>query len=136
MKLEPNGVEKWAKDFESNAKKNQELSHVQLSVFVNCTINQDRINEDPDILKELESGQSFATVIWKRLNATSDKVRITPSLAIILDSITTNFGVSTMLCAYLLYKAHEHHLTTITIEDFSRYIFPFGIPTEEDWENA
>lgn len=46
---------------------------------------------------------------------------------------TTNYGICTMICAYLQYQAYKRNLSNITLKDIYN-IFPNGLPSEETWK--
>lgn len=131
MKLEQTAVEEWAKEFE-RCKKRQ-LTKMEMNAIISATLNEELINKDKDVLDLLEGKpqSSIATVLYKRINSVCS-YKITPAVALLSEMIAKNFGQSTMLCAFMQYKAHQLGIKTINVEIFCRDIFPWGIPTDEE----
>lgn len=133
MKLEPTAVEEWAKEFE-RCKKRQ-LSNEEVSMVISASLNEEQINKDKEVLDLLEGKPqpSIATVLYKRIN-TLGSYKITPTVALLSEIVVKNFGDSTMLCAYMQYKAYQLGVKIINVEIFCRDIIPFGIPTNEEFQ--
>lgn len=100
---------------------------------MNALFGEDKLNEDKEVLELLEGkpNPSMATVVYKRVNAIHTYT-ITPTVALLSEIVVKSFGNSTMLCAYLQYKAHQLGVKTINAEVFCRDIFPWGVPTEDE----
>lgn len=107
------------------------LTDEQEKALIIATIDEDKINKIPGIEEELDNGGGFASVIWKRMKALGCK--ITPSSLFFLESITFNFGISTMLCAFLWYTAKKEGIEEITAIFIQDKVFPEGIPSNDDW---
>lgn len=133
MKLEPTAVEEWAKEFE-RCKKRQ-LTKEETSMVISATLNEELINKDQEVLDLLEGKPqaAMATVLYKRINSACS-YKITPTVALLSEIAVKNFGNSTMLCAYMQYKAHQLGVKIINVEIFCRDIIPFGIPTDEEFQ--
>lgn len=131
MKLEPTAVEEWAKEFECCNKR--KLTKEEFNMFMNAIFGEDKINKDKEVLDLLEGKPqaSMATVVYKRINARHTYV-ITPTVALLAEIVAKNFGASTMLCAYLQYKAHQLGVRTINTKVFCCDIFSLGIPTDDE----
>ena len=60
---------------------------------------------------------------------------VSPVLAAYLgDNILKNFGMSTMMANYLQWFCFKNKIKKLTIEDFAKKVFPFGVPKDEVWE--
>lgn len=131
MKLVENAVEKWAEEV-SNAKK-RELTKEEAELLVRAHLNEKFINSDKEAMELLEGGRCMASVFWKRMKLYSAKV--TPAVALVAEMfIGGNFGKSTMIAAYLTAIAKKQSLQEIDMSTFSIFAFPWGVPTEEEWQ--
>lgn len=131
MKLEPTAVEEWAKEFEHCKKRR--LTNEEVNVVINATLNEELINKDKEVLDLLEGKPqvAMATVVYKRINSACS-YKITPTVALLSEMVVKNFGSSTMLCAFMQYKAHQLGFKIIGVDIFCRDIIPFGVPTDEE----
>ena len=50
------------------------------------------------------------------------------------DNILKNFGMSTMMANYLQWFCFKNKIKKLTLEDFAKKVFPFGVPKDEVWE--
>lgn len=131
MKLTPTAVEEWAKEFE-RCKKRQ-LTKEEVNMVISATFNEEQINKDQEVLDLLEGKPqaAMATVLYKRINSICS-YKITPTVALLSEMVVKNFGSSTMLCAFMQYKAHQLGVKIIGVDIFCRDIIPWGIPTDEE----
>ena len=136
MKLQENAVELWGKEVET-AKK-QQLTKEQAVIFLRIMASPE-VNKSKELLEHLEgkdgSAPSMARVFWKRFKSMFPDIWIEPSVALLVESlIGGNFGKSTMIAAYMGYVAKRDGITEYNDTIFSRSVFPFGAPTEEEWQ--
>lgn len=126
-------IEEWAKKVEHSKK--QELSEVEAKDFMMIYLNAKKIDEDKSLIADLENKHyEVGSAFWlrvKRIHTYS----VTPSLALFLSlHILNNFGKSTMMAAYLQYIAWKRGIKTIGISEWAAWAFPWGLPTEDEWE--
>lgn len=129
MKLIPTAVEEWAKEFEHC--KHRELNDQEVSVLMNVVFHSKDIDNDKKLRTQIEQEpNTIAHIVYNRTK--SHSYNLTTSALILTELVVKNFGISTMLCAYMQYKAHKLGINTITAEIFCREIIPFGIPTDNE----
>lgn len=127
-------IEQWAQEVERCKKR--ELSTKEAIDFSGICMNEGAIDSNSeDFIKDLENKKlGLASAFWLRIKYLHT-YSITPSAAMFLVShVIKNFGISTMMAAYLQYIAHQHGIKRIGIKEFSMWAFPFGLPTNEEWE--
>lgn len=126
-------IEQWAQKVERCKK--QELSKEAAEHFIAISLNAKKIDEDQELIADLENKRfGVGSAFWlrvKRLHTYS----VTPSLALFLASaVLDDFGKSTMMAAYLQYIAWKRGIKTIGISEWAQWAFPWGLPTEDEWE--
>lgn len=132
--LSKNDVENWAKEVEKFPKR--KLTEEEVDGFLKFSMNEDRINEDKEIIRLLDEKEGgMASVIWLRIKH-CHTYSITPALAVYLGEIISNFGISTMMCNYLQYMAYKHKQKVIDFKTFGMKIFPMGFISDIDWQKA
>lgn len=55
-------------------------------------------------------------------------------LLFLASDVLDNFGKSTMMAAYLQYIAWKRGIKTIGINEWAQWAFPWGLPTEDEWQ--
>lgn len=132
MKFESTAVEEWAKEFERSKKR--PLSDDEVVMVIKATLSEKNIDTNKEVLELLENKNgkpSMATIVYQRVKGNHSFI-LTPTAALLSEIVANNFGSSTMLCAYMQYKAHQLNIQRIDVEVFSRNIISDGIPTEEE----
>lgn len=96
----------------------------------------EKLDKDKEIIKQLNSSntQSFATVFWRRIKSFGVSYTITPTVAVLAEIFLKNFGMSTMLVAYMQYISHKNKIKKFTHKEFCCYVIPWGLPNDEEWE--
>lgn len=124
-------VEDWAKLVK--ASKQEPLGRDEMEVLCKISLTEYEVNTDESLKNDLEKGKvGFASVFWSRTKALG--IEVSPSLAMIVGSYSRNFGVVTMIAAYLKWWCHENGKTSVSLMDWSMDIFPMGYPSEKTWE--
>lgn len=124
-------VEDWAKLVK--ASKQEPLGRDEMEVLCKISLTEYEVNTDESLKDDLEKGKvGFASVFWSRTKALG--IEVSPSLAMIVGSYSRNFGVVTMIVAYLKWWCHENGKTSVSLMDWSMDIFPMGYPSEKTWE--
>ena len=131
MEIKENSVELWCEEVKKRC--NTRITEENSKVLITCLLNKDKIDEDEEVMKLLEGGKSYASVLWKRIKYGAFTYTITPSAIMFLDEYLTDFGVTTMMSAFLQGMSHKLKAKEITIDTIARDIFPFGVPSEKDW---
>ncbi len=131
MKIEENSVELWSKEVKKRC--NNALSEELNKALITLLLNHKQIDEDEEVKNALENSQSYLSVLYKRITYGGFTYTVTPSGLLFLEAMTHNFGISTMLCAFLQYMSYNLGVKEITINILAKDIFPFGIPSENDW---
>ena len=92
-------------------------------------------DEDKELIADLENKRhGVGSAFWLRVKH-FHTYSVTPSLALFLASdVLDNFGKSTMMAAYLQYIAVKRGIKTIGISEWAQWAFPWGLPTEDEWE--
>jgi hypothetical protein len=127
-------IENWAKEVEKFPKR--KLTDEEVEGFLKYSMNEDRINEDKEIIRLLDEKKGgMASVIWLRIKH-CHTYSITPALAVYLAEIISSFGISTMMCNYLQYMAYKHKQKVIDFKTFGIKIFPMGFISDTDWQKA
>jgi hypothetical protein len=127
-------IENWAKEVEKFPKR--KLTDEEVEGFLKYSMNEDRINEDKEIIRLLDEKKGgMASVIWLRIKH-CHTYSITPALAVYLAEIISSFGISTMMCNYLQYMAYKHKQKVIDFKTFGIKIFPMGFISDTDWRKA
>lgn len=126
-------IEEWAKLVKSSKK--VELSDESTQKLISVILNRKEIDEDKEFIESLENKKlGIGSAFWLRVKH-CHTYTVTPSLVLYLisDGVLSNFGMSTMMANYLQYVCHEIGITKIGIEEFCRNVFPWGLPSEEEW---
>lgn len=127
-------VENWAKEVENYPRR--AFTEEEVGKLMHLLFNESILNKDEEVVRLLDEKQGgMASVIWLRINH-CHTYKISPTLAIYLGEIITNFGESTMMCNYLQYMAYKNHLKVITLREWGLKIFPNGYISEEGWKKA
>lgn len=129
MKRSPHAIEDWAKEVASIKK--EEITNDEMRMFITCYTREEDMNNDPELMKLLESNDNYASVLWNRLKLHT--VDVSPVVCLFLGYHITNFGISTMVANYLQYVAHKCRIKKIGMNDVGMKVFPHGFPTEEEW---
>lgn len=126
-------IEEWAKKVEHSKK--QKLSKEMLKNFIMVQLNAKKIDEDQELIADLENKRfGVGSAFWLRVKHLHT-YSVTPSLALFLAAeVLDNFGKSTMMAAYLQYIAVKRGIKTIGISEWAQWAFPWGLPTEDEWE--
>lgn len=125
-------IEEWAKKVEHSKK--QELSKEAAKHFIMMFLNAKKIDEDKELIADLENKRfGVGSAFWFRVKLLHT-YSVTPSLALFLASdVLDNFGKSTMIATYLQYIAVKRGIKTIGIIEWGKWVFPCGLPTEDEW---
>lgn len=126
-------IEEWAKKVEHFKK--QELSKEAAKNFMMVFLNAKKIDEDQELIADLENKRlGVGSAFWLRVKHLHT-YSVTPSLALFLAlDVLDNFGKSTMMAAYLQYISWKIGIKTIGIRAWAAWAFPWGLPTEDEWE--
>lgn len=98
-------------------------------------MSQKDLDEDKELIEILDQKKGgYSSVLWLRVKY-RHTFSITPSLCVYLgENIIKNFGMSTMIANYLQYIAKERGIKKIGFDEWSRFVFPMGHPTDKSWE--
>ena len=126
-------IEQWAQEVKRCKK--SELSKKAAEHFMTVCLNEKKMNVDKELIADLEDKRfGVGSAFWLRVKHLHT-YSITPSLALFLASdVLDNFGKSTMMAAYLQYIAWKRGIKTIGIQEWAKWAFPLGLPTDEEWE--
>lgn len=130
MKRSSHAIEDWAKEVEKA--EFREMTEHEAKMFLTCFMNENRMKDDQDLMKILESKDNYASVLWNRLKLHT--VEVSPVACIFLESLIFNFGISTMIANYLQYVAHKHQIKKIGMNEIGMNVFPNGSPTDKAWK--
>lgn len=131
MKRSPHAIEDWCKNVDQAEKR--EMTKDESRIFISCFMHEKKMEQDPELMKILESKDNYASVLWNRLKLHT--VEVSPVVCMFLGFHITNFGTSTMIANYLQYVAHRHGIKKIGMNDVGMKVFPHGFPTEETWRD-
>lgn len=134
MERTENAVELWAEEF--SKKPIRPLTKEEMNGFIGWSIVESsesfNDNELKQILEDKKGG--LASVFYLRVKY-RHTYEVSPVLAACLgDNILKNFGMSTMMANYLQWFCFKNKIKHLTLGDFAKKVFPFGIPKEEVWE--
>ena len=127
-------VETWAKQVINfcHNEMNQKAAQTYLKIYM----NEESINSDEEITELLNNkeGGGYPYVLIQRCAALG--LTLKNSVALFLDAeVVKTFGECTMISAYLKYQSHQHGNTNvIDMTFFSKYCFPMGFPTDDEWQ--
>lgn len=127
-------IERWAQEVERCKKR--EFTKEEAKDFLKMSIYAEEVDAHcGDYVKDLEDKKlGLASAFWLRIEHLYT-YHITPSLTMFLTAyVITNFGISTMMAAYLQYVAQRHGVKHIGFREFSAWAFPMGVPTDGEWE--
>lgn len=132
MKPSTHAIEDWAKNVAQ--KQMRQLTDEETRDFIRYCLVSKQLDKDQELINLLNNKKAgYASVLWLRIK-TIHTYSITPSLCIYLgECVIKNFGMSTMIANYLQYIAKTKGLKTIGFDEFSRYAFPMGYPTDKSW---
>lgn len=133
MKPSRQAVEEWAKSVASKNKR--PLTEKEAIEFIKYFMSQKDLDEDKELIELLDQRKGgYSSVLWLRIKY-RHTFSITPSLCVYLgENIIKNFGMSTMIANYLQYIAKERGIKKIGFDEWSRFAFPMGYPTDKSWE--
>ena len=130
MKRSPHAIEDWCKNVDQAEKK--EMTEDEAKIFVCCFMQEKKMNDDPELIKLLESNDNYSSILWNRLKC-CHTVEVSPAACLFLGYHITNFGISTMVANYLQYVAHKCRIKKVGVNEVGMKVFPHGFPTEETW---
>ena len=130
MELKENAVELWCEEFKKRC--NTSLNEKQGEVLIVLLLNQENFNKNETIIKEIEDGNSYLTVLARRIKNGNFTYTVTPAGLLFLESLVENFGTSTMICAYLQWVSYKKGIKEFDIDNISKEVFPFGFPSDKD----
>ena len=134
MERTDNAVELWAEEF--SKKPIRLLTEKEMSGFIGWRIvNSNKSFDDNELKKILEDKKGgLSSVFYLRVKY-RHTYEVSPVLAAYLgDNILKNFGMSTMMANYLQWFCFKNKIKKLTLEDFAKKVFPFGVPKDEVWE--
>ena len=129
-----NAVELWAADF--SKKPIRPLTTEEMSGFIGWgMVKSSESFDDNELKKILEDKKGgLSSVFYLRVKY-RHMYEVSPVLAAYLgDNILKNFGMSTMMANYLQWFCFKNKIKKLTLEDFAKKVFPFGVPKDEVWE--
>jgi hypothetical protein len=139
MKPEENDtfIEDWAKLFDSSKSRHPLQDDMSLKVLlIQLAFHEQAFDRNENIIKEIESGkQGLVSVIYNRINNGKFSFRITPTAVALMGSVLKSFGESTMIVAYLAYKAKQTQTRLITLQTLNAMLPDLVIPNEEEFRN-
>ena len=134
MKPSEHAIEDWAKMVLSKPKRS--LTEEEARKLVQVTLAQREIDSDKEICEMLEKKQAgfLTSIFWWRVKC-CHTYEITPSLcAYIGECVIKSPGMSTMMANYLQWFCFKNKIKKLTLEDFAKKVFPFGVPKDEVWD--
>lgn len=134
MERTENAVELWAEEF--SKKPIRPLTKEEMSSFIGWSMVKSsesfNDNELKQILEDKKGG--LASVFYLRVKY-RHTYEVSPVLAAYLGgNILKNFGMSTMMANYLQWFCFKNKIRHLTLEDFAKKVFPFGVPKDEVWK--
>lgn len=130
MKRSPHAIEDWAKKVDQAEKR--VMTEDESRIFVCCFMQEKKMNDDPELMKLLESNDNYSSILWNRLKC-CHTVEVSPAACLFLGCHIANFGISTMVANYLQYVAHKYRIKKVGVNEVGMKVFPNGFPTEETW---
>lgn len=133
MERTDNAVELWAEEF--SKKPIRPLTKEEMSCFIDWSMVKSsesfNDNELKKILEDKKGGLASVSYLRVKYRHTYE---VSPVLAAYLgDNILKNFGMSTMMANYLQWFCFKNKIKKLTLEDFAKKVFPFGVPKDEVW---
>lgn len=131
MERTENAVELWSEEF--SKKPIRPLTKEEMSGFIGwCIVESSESFNDNELKQILEDKKGgLASVFYLRVKY-RHTYEVSPVLAAYLgDNILKNFGMSTMMANYLQWFCFKNKIKHLTLDDFAKKVFPFGIPKEE-----
>lgn len=111
--------------------KKRQMTKEESKIFIVCYMQEEKMNQDPELMKLLESKENYSSVLWNRLKRHT--VDVSPAVCLFLGYHIESFGISTMIANYLQYVAYKHNVKKIGMKEIGEIVFPLGFPTEETW---
>ena len=134
MERTENAVELWAEEF--SKKPIRPFTNEEMSGFIGwCMVELSESFDDNEFKQILEDKKGgLASVFYLRVKY-RHTYEVSPVLAAYLgDNILKNFGMSTMMANYLQWFCFKNKIKHLTLDYFSKKVFPFGVPKDEVWE--
>ena len=125
-------VEDWAKLVKTS--KQEPLGRDEMEVLCKISLMEHKLNADESLKDDLEKGKvGLASVFWHRAKALG--IEVPPSLALVVGDCSRNFGVITMLAAYLKWWCYANGKTSVSLQDWGMRIFPMGYLSDKTWQH-
>lgn len=118
-------IELWAEDLDKQPK-NKPLDDIK--IFMTATMNEDRIESDPEAKQIIEEGNNMASLIFKRIKF-MHTYTATKAVLLFLESICPTPGIAVMYCNYLQYKMFKRKQKKLDMNTLA-FIFPMGFFSE------
>lgn len=134
MKPEKNAIEVWC---EAVSKAScVPMTDDQAKKMILCIMNEKHFDGDDELLKSVEAKKEWMlSAFWLRVKC-CHTYKVTMSLAVFITDaiIGGNFGKMTMMANYLQWFCHKNHLKTIDLDTFCKRVFPWGFPSDDEWQ--
>lgn len=118
-------IELWAEELDKQSK-NKPLDDIK--IFMTATMNEDRIESDPEAKQIIEEGNNMASLIFKRIKF-MHTYTATKAVLLFLESICPTPGIAVMYCNYLQYKMFYRKQKKLDMNTLA-FIFPMGFFSE------
>lgn len=135
--IQPDSIEKWAKQTEIEFAKSQEpLTNEQSEIFIKCYMNEKAMEEDEDLKTQLEKNKAgLASVFYNRVRL-CHTYEISNALCLFMSFVIQSFGDSTIYANYLQYQAFKHNVKKVNMDFISTKVFPWGFPDRATLEKV
>lgn len=125
--IKPNSVEMWAVEFSKFIP--QKLDDYTMNVWITCSINESKMESDPEVDKVLDSPNEFQCAISTMLK--SYPYTMTKAAILAMSFLVKSFGDIRMILSYMQYKLYKLKRNHIDMTLLSIEIFPMGFPSHE-----
>ena len=138
--IQPDSIEKWAKQTEIEFAKSQEqLTNEQSEIFLKCYIDEQAMEDDEDLKTALEKNKAgYASVFYNRVKL-CHTYEVSNALCVFMNFVIESFGDSTIYTNYLQYQAFKHNVKKVNMDFISTRVFPLGFPDrvtlQKVWED-
>lgn len=133
--LRSDSIQKWCEEMDKLER--EQLTQEEAEIHIICTINQDKINKDPEFNSLLLGRWNAYSILHNRIQ-TYHTYTIDNASLLFLGSLIDRPGFAVQYTNYIQYKCWQHGIKRVTMDFISKVIMPWGKFKMEDlllmWE--
>ena len=120
--LGPDSIQKWCEEMDKLER--EQLTFEEAKYHIICTMNQDKINKDPEFNKLL--GQWNAVSILHNRIKGCHTYTIDNASLLFLSQLIDRPGIAVQYTNFIQYKCWQHGIKHVTMDVLSKKIIPWG----------